>query len=134
MRKALTPLAVMAGGAATFLVGTAGPALADSGVIYSQEGDCKGQWLSGSGRFRLADLAGGDDNDHCYIDYGDGPENSDAGRRITIAEDSNIGQWQFPRGQDMTGIPVDSLYFQVCEEREDDSDMCSNIHGPYSLK
>jgi hypothetical protein len=107
------------------------PAAADSGTIYSAGQDCAGRWQDSQGnRFQLMDRAGGGDDDYCYIDYGG---SANLGKRVTIPEDSSIGSWQ-TRRPDMTGIGNDSMYFKVCEERENDPDLCSSVHGPYATK
>lgn len=122
------PLAAVAGGVAVAAVAPAGPAFADSGVIYSAGGDCAGQWRNSAGAFYIMDRAGGDDNDHCYVDYGGTPS---LGKRLTIPTDSRVGEWQ-RRVPDMAGVGRNSMYFKVCEERENDPDLCSSVHGPYS--
>lgn len=107
----------------------ASPASADSGVINSAGNDCSGQWLSGPNQFRIRDNAGGSDDDYCYIDYG-GSAGS-VGRRISHPEDCCVGSWR-NYNPDLSGIGASSLYFKVCEERENDPDLCSNVHGPYA--
>jgi hypothetical protein len=130
MRNAVKPLVAVAGGLAAVAVAPSTPAFADSGVIYSGGGsDCAGRWMNSRGdEFALMDRAGGDDNDYCYVDYGGSPS---LGKRLTIPEDSHIGEWQY-RKADMAGVGKNSMYFKVCEERENDPDLCSSVHGPYT--
>jgi hypothetical protein len=105
------------------------PAAADSGEIYSTGNDCVGK-LSGY-TFLVKDLAGGSDNDYCYIDYGSSKDLPEE-RRVTIPIDSKIGAWQNVYSQiDWSGIH-DVVYFKVCEERENDNDLCSRVAG-YAL-
>ncbi|MGH3697785.1 MAG: hypothetical protein ACRDRX_28035 [Pseudonocardiaceae bacterium] len=121
--SAVTGTIVMAFGLAT------APALADSGEIYSGGGsDCAGLWRSGPEEFSIMDRQGGDDNDYCYIEYGPAQKLTNGKRRrVTIPEDSSIGAWQ-TRTPDLSGIDK-MIYFKVCEERENDPDLCSNVDG-----
>ncbi len=74
------------------------------------------------------DREGGNDDDYGYIDYGPTSSSKNSGkRRVKIAEDSDIGQWQ-ARTPDLSGIGG-TIYFKVCEERENDPDFCSNVGG-----
>jgi hypothetical protein len=135
-------LGVMAGTMAAAFGLVVTPASADSGVIYSGGGsDCAGEWLDGPEDFRLADRAGGKDNDYCYVEYGSDKKLSDIKRRLTIPEDglvsgveriiddgqNDAGDW-FIRSPDLSGIR-NQIYFKVCEERENDPDHCSNVVG-----
>lgn len=97
-----------------------------SGVDHSGGGaDCSGFWTSRHPyQFGLRDNAGGSDDDWCYIDFGAGPG---LGRRVSIPEDSSIGNWQYRRA-DMGGIKG-QIYWRICEERQDDPDLCSSIHN-----
>lgn len=123
--------------AGTAAVTAAGGILAPSGATaiiggpyYSGGGsDCAGRWHSQSesshgGEFSLMDRAGGDDNDYCYVEY-----YTDGGRsrRVSIAEDSQIGQWQY-KPADLSDIGS-SINFKVCEERDNDPDLCSDVHN-----
>jgi hypothetical protein len=90
-------------------------------------GDCSGRWHSLSeashgGQFSLRDNAGGSDNDYCYIEY----YPAGGSRRVSIGEDTSIGSWQY-RNTDLSGIG-DQITFKVCEERENDPDLCSSVH------
>lgn len=105
-------------------------ATADSGEIYSAGNDCKGQWLSGPNDFRIMDRAGGGDNDYCYIDYGSTKAiaGGSSARRLTLCEDCYVGQWRYFTNPDLSGIGS-TIWFKVCEERENDPDLCSNVGG-----
>lgn len=106
---------------------TAGPATAaESGVIYSGGGsDCAGKW-DGT-YFYLMDRAGDGDNDYCYIDYGSTPKLPEK-RRVSIPIDDQINTWQQTEPPDLSGM-TGTVYFKVCEERENDPDLCSNVGG-----
>jgi len=105
------------------------PASADSGVINSAGNDCSAYWDSDGNAFFIRDNAGGDDNDYCYVDYGatQAQAAGSSARRLTIPQDSSIGNFQ-RRVPDLSGIG-DQIYFKVCEERENDPDLCSNASG-----
>jgi hypothetical protein len=123
----LVKVGIVGAVAASALLLSTSPASADSGAIYSGGGsDCVGMWLSGSNVFQIADLAGGKDDDYCYIDYG--PSRKLADRRLSIPIDSSIGNWQVVASPDLSGIG-DQIFFKVCEERENDPDLCSNTVG-----
>jgi hypothetical protein len=117
--------------AGAVVVCAASPASAStSGAYYSGGGaDCAGQWYSlthptHAGQFAIMDRAGGADDDYCYVKY-------DRTRRVSIPEDSAIGRWQY-RTADVRGIG-EQIYFQVCEERDHDPDLCS-FQAAHSLK
>lgn len=99
-----------------------------SGVAYSGGGaDCAGSWTDRHDpyAFGLMDRAGGGDDDWCYVDYG--PRQDQLYRRVSIPEDSRIGEWQY-RAPDMGGISG-SIWWKICEERQNDPDYCA---GPYN--
>jgi len=99
-----------------------------SGVDHSGGGaDCSGYWTSFHNpyQFGLRDNAGGSDDDWCYIDFG--PTEGTMNRRVSIVEDSNIGQWQY-RPADMGGIAGPTIWWKICEERQNDPDLCSSNH------
>lgn len=104
---------------------------ADSGVINSGGGaDCSGLWKSGPNDFWIRDNAGGNDDDYCYIDYGKSAKQAGGSnaRRISLCEDCFVDQWRAFTNPDLSGIG-EQIYFQVCEERENDPDLCSNVSG-----
>jgi hypothetical protein len=127
--KSLQRFGVVAATAVAAFGLVAAPASARSGVIYSGGGaDCAGMW-NGGGVFYLMDRAGGNDDDYCYIDYGSSRKLAEK-RRVSIDIDSHINEWQSAYA-DTSGLD-DTIYFKVCEERENDNDLCSNV-GAYGL-
>lgn len=100
-----------------------------SAIVYprtTSNGDCSGKYhtqsdYSNQGLFGLRDNAGGDDDDYCYIDYRDSGVPT---RRAYIEEDSRIDEWQY-RSPDFSGF-YDTFQFKVCEERQDDPDVCTS--------
>lgn len=123
--------------AAAIAVGP-GPAIADhpsAGPFNSSGNDCTGYYSKHNQSFYIRDNAGGDDNDHCYVDYGGSAAQAGGSnpKRVAINTDSSIGNYQ-RRAADLSGIENGSLYFQVCEERENDDDLCSSVHGGYATK
>lgn len=103
---------------------------ADSFVINSAGSDCSGLWKSGPNDFWIRDNAGGNDNDYCYIDYGNSAAQAGGSnaRRLTLCEDCYVNEWRVFANPDLSGIGT-QIYFKVCEERENDPDLCSNVSG-----
>ncbi|WP_150251456.1 hypothetical protein [Nocardiopsis deserti] len=129
-RRSMKTLGTLAA-AAVLTVGVGLPAAhADSGirVVYgggendgASNEECAGQWLHATNQFRLQDRDLADD-DWCYIDYRfEGRDNTG---RYSIPQDQSSG-WYYSNTIDNPGA-VPRIEFKVCQERQNDPDLCLN--------
>lgn len=100
-----------------------GTAVADSPVISASGGQCKAQWLSSPNQFAILD---NDvyDSDYCYVQYGW----SSGSLTNRISRPQDVGGW----GYYTVTIGGSVIWWKVCKERQNDSDICSSVRSDLS--
>jgi hypothetical protein len=97
------------------------PEAATGRIVTASHGQCRARWSEGFGALRVHD-ADTEDHDRCYVRYGG--EGEALGNQASLEQDEPGPRW-FDLYR--ASLPGESVRWQVCKERQNDPDICSDV-------